>query len=147
MSKDWLKISHQVAQVHPKIEERINRLIVTLDRANSAAEQSDPEGIGFAMDACKMQTKLCHSVYNLVAAGILDDQAGTKFKKALESYCIGEYEKLFTEYAKCVGETETEVLRRLVEGAKELDPKHQEMLVKLAQQVREIDKLGRQSPD
>ena len=147
MSKEWLEISHQVSQVHAKIEESINRLIVTLNRANSAAEQSDPEGIGFAMDACKMQTKLCHSVYYLGAAGILDDETCNKFKHALEAHCTGEYEKLFMEYSKCVGETGAEVLRRLVQGASELDPKHQKILVNLAQQVREIENLGRQSPD
>lgn len=143
-NQKWLDISHTVAQYHPVMAGKIKLLTETLDKANNAAKRSDAEGVGFAIDACKLETKLCHAIYHLGAAGVIDDETCTQFKHELEAYCTSEYETLFLEYAKCVGETETKILGVLIQRATELEPKFQELVVKLAQHIREIERAGRQ---
>lgn len=153
MTIEWPEIRDKVQDIHPVLKKKLDSLEITLARALEAAKACDPAGVGLGLDACKMCVELRHDTDLLKSVGIITEDTCSTFKGWLEERSVDALHQVVQEFACCMGgKTEAAILSNLAQRASELDPWGQELLVKFAMEIRDIERKGGllrsgQSPD
>lgn len=143
MRQEWLEVSHKLRSIHPVMIKKLDLLEETIAKGGNAAKACDPEGVSLGIEICKQVEVLLGDVEHLQAVGILTGETCLRFSDELERYAAGEFEHLFQEFAQCLGgETEREILAKLVQHASSLNPWGQQLLVKFALEIRELEREG-----
>lgn len=141
MTADWIEIEEKLRNLHPVMRKKLDLFEGAVAKASDAAKACDPEGVGFGVDACKLCGELRSDVELLKAVGIITEETCTRFKNWLEDYGATRFREVIYEFAACLGkETEVQILSRLAQRASELDAWGQQLLVRFASEVREIER-------